>query len=50
MTMEKGHMFYYVHRVFICDRQEQEIIQMSHNGRINTVNVVNLYNEILLSY
>ena len=43
-------MFYYVHTSPVCDSQKLETIQMSHSRRMDTENVLHLYNGILLMY
>ena len=45
----EGHMFHYIHGGLISDSQKLESTQMTHKGRMDTENVVYLYNEILLS-
>jgi hypothetical protein len=45
--MPQGHMFSYVHSDLVCDRQKLETTHMSHNGKMDTENVVHLYNGIL---
>ena len=45
----QGHMFYYVHIRLLCDGQKLETTQMPHDRRMDTENVVHLYNGILLS-
>jgi hypothetical protein len=49
-TMPQGHTFHYAHSGIVCDSQNLETIQMSHNRRIDTENVVDLHNRIQLSY
>jgi hypothetical protein len=49
-TMPQGHIFHYVYSGLICDSQKLKTTQMSHNGTIDTENVVHLHNGILLSY
>jgi hypothetical protein len=49
-TMPQGHLFHYVHSSLICDSQQLETTQMSHNRRMDTENVVHLHNRILFSY
>jgi hypothetical protein len=48
--MPQGHVFHYVHSSLIHDNQKLETTHMPHNRTIGTENVVNLHNEILLSY
>jgi hypothetical protein len=43
--MPQGHMFHYVHSGLICDSQKLETTQMSHDGRMDTENVVHLHNR-----
>jgi hypothetical protein len=38
--MPQGHMLHYVHSGLICDSQKLETIQMPHNGRMDTENLV----------
>jgi hypothetical protein len=47
-TMPQGHLFHYVHSGLICDSQKLEILQMSHDRKMDTENVVHLHNRILL--
>jgi hypothetical protein len=44
-TMPQGHVLHYVHSGIICDSQNLETTQMSHNRRMDTENVVHLHNE-----
>ena len=39
-----------VHSGLICDKQKLETTQLSHNGRMDTDNVVHLHNGILFSF
>jgi hypothetical protein len=49
-TMPQGHMFHCVYSSQICDSQNLEITQMSHNRGLYTENEVHLHNGILFSY
>jgi hypothetical protein len=40
LLCHKRHMIYYVHSGLICDSQNLGTTQMSHNGIMNTENVV----------
>jgi hypothetical protein len=40
----------HVQSILICDSQKLKTIQISHNRRMDTENVVPLYNAIVLSY
>jgi hypothetical protein len=44
------YVFYYVQRGLVCDSEKLETTQMSHDRRMDTENVVNLHNGLLLSY
>ena len=43
-------VLHYVHSGLICDSQRLETTPMSHNGKMDTENVVHFHNKILLSY
>jgi hypothetical protein len=45
----QGHVLHYVHSGLICDSQNLETTKMSHNRRMDTENIVHLYNGILFS-
>jgi hypothetical protein len=49
-SIPQGHEFHYIHKGLISDSQKLEIIQISHDTRMDTQNVVHLYSGILLSY
>jgi hypothetical protein len=49
-TMPEGPMLHHVHISLISDSQKLETTQMFLNRRMDTENVVHLYNEILISY
>jgi hypothetical protein len=48
--MPQAHVFHYVYSCLICYSQNLEKIQMPHNGRMDTENVVHLPNEKLFIY
>jgi hypothetical protein len=47
--MPQGQVFHDVHTGLICNSQKLETIQMSHNRRMDTENVVHLHNGIYYS-
>ena len=49
-TIPQGHILYYVHSDLTHNSQELETTQMPFNRRVDTENVVHLYNGIPLSY
>jgi len=48
--MPQGHLFHYVHSSLICDSQKLETTQLFHNRRMDTENVVHLFNGMLPNY
>jgi len=52
----QGHVIHYIHSSLICDRQNLETTQISHNGRMDTKNMACLHNysviknEDIMSY
>jgi hypothetical protein len=49
-TIPQKHMLYHVDSRLICNSQKLETTQTSLNKRMNTENVVHLYNGILFSF
>jgi hypothetical protein len=49
-SISQGHVFHYVHSSLICNSQKLETTQMSFNQRMDTENVVHLYNGTVFSY
>ena len=47
--MPQGYMFHYIHSNLICDNQKLEKIQMSHNRKMDTENMVHLHMEYYLA-
>jgi hypothetical protein len=43
-------MFYYVHSILMYNSQKLEITQMSLNRGMDTENVVQVHNGVLLNY
>jgi hypothetical protein len=48
-TIRQGHLLYYVYSSLIPNSQKLETTQTSLNRRLNTENMVHLYNRILFS-
>jgi hypothetical protein len=46
LTILKGHMLHYDHRSLICNSQKMETTHMSHNGKIDTENLIHFHSGI----
>jgi hypothetical protein len=46
--MPQGHLFHYVHSSLTFGSQKLETTQMSHDGRMDTENVIHLHNTTQL--